>query len=105
MAAETRSADSIPPVDGTSIVVGHDGSRGADQELAEALVLARALGTPVVVVRAWSIATAPRPPNWEFGYVPGFDEYAKAVRLALIEDVRSALKSFADVSVEYREAE
>jgi nucleotide-binding universal stress UspA family protein len=99
---ETGSAADVPSVDGTSIVVGHDGSRGADQALAEAWVLARALGTPVVVVRAWSIATAPRPSDWEFGYVPPFDEYAEAVRLALVEDVRSVVDSFADVSVDYR---
>ncbi len=52
------------------VVVGHDGSRGADQALSEALGLASALAAPVLVVRAWSIATAPRPDGWEFGYVP-----------------------------------
>jgi nucleotide-binding universal stress UspA family protein len=103
MAAETRSAESIPPVEGTSIVVGHDGSRGADNALAEALVLARALGAPLVVVRAWSIATAPRPAHWEFGYVPGFEAYGEAVRLALIADVRSTVNAFPEVPVEYRE--
>jgi nucleotide-binding universal stress UspA family protein len=100
---ETRSAADEPPVEGTGIVVGHDGSRGADQALAEAFVLARALDAPVVVVRAWSIATAPRPADWEFGYVPPFDEYAEAVRLALIDDVQPAVKSFENVSVDYQE--
>ena len=103
MTAESRSADAIPPADGTSIVVGHDGSPGADQALGEAFVLARALGSPVVVVRAWSIATAPRPADWEFGYVPRFDEYAEAVRLALIGDVRSTANAFPEVPVECRE--
>jgi nucleotide-binding universal stress UspA family protein len=100
---QTGSAADVPPVDGAGIVVGHDGSRGADQALAEALVLARALGAPVVVVRAWSIATAPRPADWEFGYVPPFDEYAEAVRLTLIDDVQSAVNSFEDVSVDCQE--
>lgn len=103
MTAEIWSADAIPPADGTSIVVGHDGSPGADEALGEALCLAQALGSPVVVVRAWSIATAPRPDDWEFGYVPRFDEYAEAVRLALIDDVRSTANAFPDVPVECRE--
>ena len=85
-----------------SIVVGHDGSPGADRALTEALFLARALDAPVVVVRAWSLATAPRPADWEFGYVPGFEEYAEAVRLALLSDTGPCLESFPDVSVEYR---
>ena len=50
-----------------SIVVGHDGSEDADQALATALELADKLHLPVVVVRAWSLATAPRPPDWKFG--------------------------------------
>lgn len=102
MAVETESAVAVPPADGTSIVVGHDGSPGAGQALAEALVLARALGAPVVVVRAWSIATAPRPAEWEFGYVPGFDAYAEAVRLALLDDARASAAAVPEVPVEYR---
>lgn len=102
MASEAQPANSVSPVDGTSIVVGHDGSRGADQALAEALVLARALDASVVVVRAWSIATAPRPADWAFGYVPAFEEYAEAVRLGLMDDVRSSVKAFPDVPVDYR---
>ena len=102
MTAETESADSTPRVDGTSIVVGHDGSRGGDRALGEALALARALSVPVVVVRAWSIATAPRPAGWEFGYTASFEEYAEAVRLALMDDARSSVNAFPDVPVEYR---
>jgi nucleotide-binding universal stress UspA family protein len=56
----------------------------------------------VVVVRAWSLATAPRPAEWEFGYVPGFEQYAEAVRLALIGDVRARVEAFPEVPVEYR---
>lgn len=102
MTAETEPADSAPRVDEASIVVGHDGSRGADQALVEALVLARALSAPLVVVRAWSIATAPRPADWKFGYTASFEEYAEAVRLALMDDARSSVKAFPDVPVEYR---
>jgi len=102
MTAAPGTADPVPPVEPGSIVVGHDGSRGADQALAQALVLARALNAPVVVVRAWSLVTAPRPADWEFGYVPAFEEYSEAVRLALAEDARAPLRAFSEVPVEYR---
>lgn len=103
MAAATESPDSTSTAEAAAIVVGHDGSRGADQALAEALTLARALDAPVHVVRAWSIATAPHPPDWEFGYVADFGAYAEAVRLALVHDVRSSIDAFPDVQVECRE--
>jgi nucleotide-binding universal stress UspA family protein len=102
MVEEAEVPEPAQLADRRSIVVGHDGSRGADGALAEALVLARALGAPVVVVRAWSLATAPRPAEWEFGYVPGFEQYAEAVRLALIGDVRARVEAFPEVPVEYR---
>lgn len=84
------------------IVVGHDGSPGADHALSEALALAHALRVPMLVVRAWSIATAPRPDGWEFGYVPSFEECAQAVHLALVADVRPRLGAYPEVAVEYR---
>jgi nucleotide-binding universal stress UspA family protein len=90
------------PVDRGTIVVGHDGSPGADRALGEALVLARALGASLLLVRAWSLATAPRPSTWEFGYTPAFDEYAEAVRLALVDDARPRVEACAEVPVEYR---
>jgi nucleotide-binding universal stress UspA family protein len=102
MTAASRLGDAGSIVDRSTLVVGHDGSPGADQALAEALGLARALGGRVVLVRAWSLATAPRPADWEFGYVPGFNDYAETVRLALIDDVRSAVEGFSDVPLEYR---
>jgi nucleotide-binding universal stress UspA family protein len=98
---ERQSAVTAPAAAG-SVVVGHDGSHGADQALAEACGLARALGAPVVVVRAWSLATAPRPPDWEFGYVPAFEEYAETVRLALVDDARAQVEAFPELSVDYR---
>ena len=102
MTSETESAESALRVDGSSIVVGHDGSPGADQALAEALALARSLKARVVVVRAWSLATAPRPVDWKFGYTSGFEEYAEAVRLALVDDTRFGVNAFRDVPVDYR---
>jgi nucleotide-binding universal stress UspA family protein len=95
----TREA--LPRVERGSILVGHDGSLGADKALAEALTLARALSAPVAVVRAWNLTTAPRPADWEFGYVAGFDEYDEAVRLALMDDTRARVEQFPDVQVQY----
>ncbi|MGC5075462.1 universal stress protein [Agrococcus sp. DT81.2] len=94
----------LVPAPRDSIVVGHDGSDGADHALAEALELADQLRAPVVVVRAWSIATAPRPANWEFGYVSSFGEYAAAVHDELARDSRSAVDQHPGVAVSYRAA-
>jgi len=102
MASEPLTPDPTAPAARGSIVVGHDGSEGADRALAEALLLARDLGTPVVVVRTWSLATAPRPADSAFGYVPSFEEYAEAVRLALLDDTAAQVAAFPDVSVAYR---
>lgn len=82
------------PAPRNSIVVGHDGSEGGDQALATALELADQLHASVVVVRAWSIATAPRPPTWEFGYVSSFNELAETVRDHLVKDVSTHLERF-----------
>jgi len=102
MTAESASRDPRHQMDHNTIVVGHDGSLAATAALAEALDLARALGVHLVVVRAWSLVTAPRPSDRKFGFVPAFDEYAEAVRLALVDDVRSTLEEFPDVQAECR---
>ena len=91
----------LVPAARNSIVVGHDGSDGADDALTAALELADQLHVPVVVVRAWSIATAPRPSNWEFGYVSSFDQYSAAVHDELVQDARAAVKKYPAISVSY----
>ncbi|WP_197059369.1 universal stress protein [Cryobacterium sp. MLB-32] len=85
-----------------SIVVGHDGSDCSDRALTEALELALQLHTPVVVVRTWTIDTAPRPANWEFGYVSSFAEYAASVEDSLRTDVAPIATRFTAVSLGYR---
>ncbi|MFL4475346.1 universal stress protein [Paeniglutamicibacter sp. MACA_103] len=89
------------PAPAGSIVVGHDGSKGADDALAMALELAQQLSAPVVVSRAWSIATAPRPEGWEFGYVPAMDEFTAAVREELERDAHQVTEGFPSVPVTY----
>jgi len=61
------------------LVVGHDGSAGADATLTTALGLAETLHSPVELVRALSVATAPRPADWAFGYVSSTDDLQRAV--------------------------
>ena len=92
----------LEPAASGSIVVGHDGSDGAGFALTTALEFADQLHAPVVMVRAWSIATAPRPPSWEFGYVPPFGDVSRAVRDQLVKDVAALVEPFPAVDVEYR---
>ena len=91
------------PAPKNSIVVGHDGSDQADNALVTALELADQLHAPVVIARAWSIDTAPRPSNWEFGYVCSIEEYSAAVHEELVKDTKTSVGLFPAVSVDYRE--
>lgn len=99
---DAESVRAREPIPGGSIVVGHDGSDGADHALASALDLAEKLRVPIVIVRAWSISTAPRPSSWEFGYVSSFDEYSEAVHEELTRDVRAIVEKHPAVSVGFR---
>jgi nucleotide-binding universal stress UspA family protein len=87
---------------GRNLVVGHDGSAGARNALTIALQLASELASPVTIVRAWSVATAPRPKSWKFGYVCSNDELAEAVQEALVAETRDLLSRFAAVPVDFR---
>ncbi len=94
--------EALTPVPSGSIVVGHDGSRDAQDALATTLELAGQLHAPVVVVRAWLIDTAPRPANWEFGYVSTFDDYAVAVHDQLVADTAELVEAHPGITVQYR---
>lgn len=103
---ETETQFGAPhPIDqapAESIVVGHDGSKGAQHAVEMAMELAGALKAPVVVSRAWSILTAPRPEQWKSGYVPPFEEFAESVRAEMIRDVLPIAQKFPDVSISYQ---
>ncbi|OII26120.1 hypothetical protein BIV04_14205 [Frigoribacterium sp. MCBA15_019] len=86
-----------------SIVVGHDGSAGADAALDVALDLAHGLGVPIAVVRTWSIFDAPNPAGFKFGYASSFPELATAVQKALIEDTATAAARHPDLRPQFRE--
>jgi nucleotide-binding universal stress UspA family protein len=76
-------------VDG-GVVVGHDGSRCAQEALLWAGRLARRADVDLHVVRAWSMTSAPRPRTWEPGYVPPLGEWEQAVRDELAAHVANA---------------
>ena len=91
----------LEPASSNSIVVGHDGSKGASHAFTMAMELAAELSAPVVVVRSWSILTAPKPAEWEYGYVSSFDEYTTAVREEMILTLKGTVEKFDKVQVTY----
>jgi nucleotide-binding universal stress UspA family protein len=72
------------------IVVGHDGSKCAQEALAWAGRLARRADIDLHVVRAWAMMTAPQPSSWEPGYVPPLQDWEKAVLDELTAHVKAA---------------
>ena len=74
-----------------AVVVGNDRSDDALAATAWALEEAQRRGVRLVVVRAWSITSAPRPAGSEHGYVPSEDEFAEAVRDEMASDLASVL--------------
>ena len=69
------------------ILVGHDGSPAAAESVRWAARLAGKLGTPLHVVRCWSISTAPRPATATDGYVPPLTDFETAVHDRLKADI------------------
>ena len=65
-------------VDG-GIVVGHDGSKCAQEALQWAGRLALRADLELHVLRSWTITTAPRPSTWSPGYVPPMADWEAAV--------------------------
>lgn len=103
MTAEKWDDDlEIRPVPSDTIVIGHDGSKGADDSLELALELAEKLGAPVVAVRSWTIQTGPRTPDYEYGFVSSSSEISAVVRDNLVRDCRDAVRRHPSVSVSYR---
>jgi nucleotide-binding universal stress UspA family protein len=76
-------------IDG-GIVVGHDGSKCAQEALTWASRLARRADLDLHVVRAWAMTSAPQPSTWSPGYVPPLADYEKAVHDELTSHVRKA---------------
>ncbi len=79
----------VVQVDG-GIVVGHDGSKSAQEALQWAGRLACRADLDLHVVRAWAMTTAPQPSSWTPGYVPPLPEWEKAVHDELAAHVKAA---------------
>lgn len=89
---------------GSVIVVGHDGSAGAERALAEALDIADGLGASVEVVRTWTIDTAPPGTLFAEGFVAPVAEVDAAVRARLEKDVAALAAAHPSVPVSCRAA-
>ena len=72
------------------ILVGHDGSEGAQHGLRWAGELARRADMDLHVLRAWSMTSAPRPKSWSPGYVPPMEDWAAGVVEELTKHVTAA---------------
>lgn len=74
------------------VVVGDDGSECAADALRYAAEEAQRRGTGLHVIRAWMIATAPRPKDWTYGGgVPSIEELQAATEAATRERVAALL--------------
>jgi len=85
-----------------TIVVGHDGSADADGAYAYALSLAQRLGAPVLVMRAWTVDTAPRGTLFSDGGVSPFGEASQKVARLLERDAGARATAHPEVRVEFR---
>jgi nucleotide-binding universal stress UspA family protein len=74
-----------------AVVVGFDGSEDSTRAVRWALVEADRRNAPLVVLRAWSLKSAPRPEGSDLSYVPSEDEFSEAVRHELSVDLADAL--------------
>src|SRR5918997_7204050 len=72
------------------IVVGHDGSKSAQEALVWAGRLACRADLDLHVVRAWAMMTAPQPSSWTPGYVPPLPDWEKPVHDELTAHVKAA---------------
>ncbi|MES2092242.1 MAG: universal stress protein [Actinomycetota bacterium] len=94
----------VAPVGPGSVVVGHDGSRDSDHALEVAFDLADKLGVDVVVVRSWSIDTAPHGALYSHGYVSSFAEVTEKVGAALLADTAAIAARHPRVTMHHRAA-
>ncbi|MFT2752969.1 universal stress protein [Clavibacter sp. Sh2088] len=100
--AEPVPAAQQPAIPAGSVVVGHDGSAAAQAALDQALELAAALAAPVVVVRTWSIDTAPPGAVFHDGFAASFAEIGETVEERLRADTASSARRHPELDVHLR---
>lgn len=94
--------ETAAPSRSDTIVVGHDDSSGADAALETALALASALHLRLLVVRAWTVFTAPPGSIFHDGFAVPLDEVGERVRADLIARAGPTSARHPEVHVEYR---
>jgi len=102
--APTIENSLVERVEGGSIVVGHDGSKDSDHALEVAFEFADKLGVDVVVVRSWSIDTAPHGALYDHGYVSSFEEVTEKVGAMLVADTADIAARHPGVTLHHRAA-
>ncbi|GAB3605362.1 hypothetical protein GCM10027413_07710 [Conyzicola nivalis] len=98
---QTHSHPPDPDLANT-IVVGHDGSHGGESAFELALRLAERLGATLLVVRAWTIDTAPHGTLVSGGYVASFDEASAKVARILERDVADLVTAHPGVTFRFK---
>ena len=82
------------------VVVGDDGSAGAETAIRYAVGEAQRRGSALHVLRAWTITDAVRPPGAAFGYVPSLQESEAATLEATRQRVTRLVGDGAGVAFE-----
>lgn len=82
------------------VVVGDDGSPGAEAAIRYAVEEAQRRGCALHVLRAWTITNAVRPPGAPFGYVPSLPESEAATLEATRQRVARVVGDDAGIPVE-----
>jgi nucleotide-binding universal stress UspA family protein len=82
-----------------AVVVGTDGSGSARAALEFGAQEARLRGVPLVVLRAWSLTSAPRPPRAETGVVPPMVDFEQAVADEVLAEAAAVLDDAAASSL------
>lgn len=90
MSGQATGGMDLPTLDG-AVVVGDDASTASATAVEWARDDALRRAVPLVVLRAWSITTAPRPAGVDHGYVPSEDEFVDAVRAEMAADLEGVL--------------
>lgn len=85
--SDMTSDESSADVYAGAVVVGFDGSDDSTRAVRWAVTEAERRSAPLVVLRAWSLKTAPRPDGSDLSYVPSEDEFSESVRSALAADL------------------
>lgn len=100
----TVEGSPVEEVTAGNIVVGHDGSKDSDHALEVAFEFADKLGVDIVVVRSWSIDTAPHGALYNDGYVSSFDEVTEKVGAMLVADTAGLSARHPGVTLHHRAA-